>query len=93
MLDISVRIVSFTPREIGVCAEVSVVLCNVLCINNIKVVSGAGGVFVAMPSSGCSVVAGKKLYKDIVHPTSQEFKKRLDDTILDCYNTYVEEHK
>jgi stage V sporulation protein G len=50
-------------------------------VRNMKVVEGAKGVFLCMPS--------RKLpdgtHKDIVHPVNQEFRQYLEESILKAY--------
>lgn len=51
-------------------------------VRNMKVVEGAKGVFLCMPS--------RKLpdgtHKDMVHPINQEFRQYLEENILKAYN-------
>ena len=50
-------------------------------VRNMKVVEGAKGVFLCMPS--------RKLpdgtHKDMVHPVNQEFRQYLEESILKAY--------
>jgi len=50
-------------------------------VRNMKIVQGAKGVFLCMPS--------RKLpdgtHKDMVHPITQEFRKYLEENILKAY--------
>jgi stage V sporulation protein G len=50
-------------------------------VRNMKIVEGAKGVFLCMPS--------RKLpdgsHKDMVHPINQEFRKYLEDNIVKAY--------
>ncbi len=51
-------------------------------VRNMKIVEGAKGVFLCMPS--------RKLpdgsHKDMVHPINQDFRKYLEDNILKAYH-------
>ncbi len=59
----------------------SVTLDGVLAIHGIKImVNRYGGTFVAMPSA-----KGKNDYYDVVHPTTAEFRKQLNDAIISEY--------
>ena len=50
-------------------------------VRNMKIVEGAKGVFLCMPS--------RKLpdgsHKDMVHPINQDFRKYLEDNVLQAY--------
>ena len=50
-------------------------------VRNMKIVEGAKGVFLCMPS--------RKLpdgsHKDMVHPINQEFRQYLEDNVLQAY--------
>ena len=50
-------------------------------VSNMKVVEGAKGIFLCMPS--------RKLpdgtHKDMVHPVNQEFRQYLEESILKAY--------
>ena len=63
-------------------AFVSVTFDDAFVVRNMKVVEGAKGVFLCMPS--------RKLpdgtHKDMVHPINQEFRQYLEENILKAYN-------
>lgn len=61
-----------------------------LAIRNIRVVSGANGLFVAMPSD---IVEkdGEKKFKDVVFPVNAEARKLIQDSILAEYEATVQE--
>ena len=60
---------------------VSVTFDNSFVVRNMKVVNGNKGLFLCMPS--------RKLpdgtHKDMVHPINQEFRKYLEDEVLNAY--------
>lgn len=62
-------------------AFVSVTFDNCFIVRNMKVVAGAKGVFLCMPS--------RKLpdgtHKDVVHPISHQFRQYLEEHILKAY--------
>lgn len=62
-------------------AFVSITFDNLLVIHGIKILDGKKGVFIAMPSKR----SGEK-FKDLVHPLNTEFRKHIQDTILNKYN-------
>ena len=63
-------------------AFASVTFDDCFVVRNMKIVSGAKGVFLCMPS--------RKLpdgtHKDMVHPIHQEFRQYLEENILKAYN-------
>lgn len=50
-------------------------------VHDIKVIEGASGVFVAMPSVKNSV--GE--FKDVAHPIKTELREKLSKTVLEKY--------
>lgn len=50
-------------------------------VRNMKIVQGAKGVFLCMPSR--KLADGS--HKDMVHPINQEFRKYLEDNVLKAY--------
>jgi stage V sporulation protein G len=75
----------FLSDDIKVKAYVSITLDNVLCIHGIKILDGKKGIFVAMPSKR----SGEK-FRDLVHPLNTEFRKAIQDKILDAYKLKME---
>ena len=67
-------------------AYVSVTFDNCFVVHNLKVISGQSGVFIAMPSRRTKT--GE--YKDIAHPINAEFRKVIQDKILDEFGTEEE---
>ncbi|WP_414628108.1 SpoVG family protein [Natranaerobius thermophilus] len=63
-------------------ALVSLVIEDSLALHGIKVVEGNSGLFVAMPSRKTK----DNEYKDIVHPITPEFRKNMQETILEVYH-------
>lgn len=85
----SIRVDTYTPKDSGVCAEVTVELDNQVAIHKIRVVNGSKGLFVAMPNLGNFFTNrdGKKHVIDIVHPITREFQEELDRQILEVYSS------
>lgn len=50
-------------------------------VRNMKVVDGTNGLFICMPARK----AADGTYKDIVHPIHQEFRKYLEENVLNAY--------
>lgn len=79
------------PKDYGICAEVTVTLDDLLCIHDIHVINGEKGLFVSFPNTGSMRKYGnKKRYKDIVHPTTQEFRLQMVEDILKAYDERLE---
>ena len=82
-----VTIDSFTPQPSGVCAEVTVVINDVIAIHKISVISGDRGLFVSMPNTGKTrmTVSGKR-YTDLVRPLSRDMSNKINEAVISCYN-------
>ncbi len=67
--------------EVKLKAFVSVTLSDALVIRDLKVIQGRERLFLAMPSR-----PGKDgSHQDIVHPICREFRKKLEEAVLDAY--------
>lgn len=64
-------------------AVVSVTFDNSLVIHDIKVIEGADKLFVAMPSR--KTPEGE--FKDIAHPINMDMRDKLENSILDKYQS------
>jgi stage V sporulation protein G len=64
-------------------AYVTITFDKCFVIHNVKIIDGKGGVFIAMPSRRTK--SGE--YKDVAHPISPEFRAKLQDLILQKYNS------
>lgn len=64
-------------------AIVSITLDNEFVIHDIKVIEGEKGLFIAMPSRK----AADGEYRDITHPINSETRERIQDMILNKYET------
>ncbi len=62
-------------------AVVSITLDDVFVVHDIKVIEGAKGLFIEMPSRR----AADGEYRDITHPINSETRAWLQDLILDAY--------
>ena len=69
-------------------AFASVTFDDCFVVRNMKIVSGAKGVFLCMPS--------RKLpdgtHKDMVHPIKQEFRQYLEENVLKAYADELAKH-
>jgi stage V sporulation protein G len=64
-------------------AVASVTFDNCFVAHDIKIIESNGKTFIAMPSR--KTPDGE--YKDIVHPINSEFRKYIDDIIIERYNS------
>ena len=64
-------------------AIVSITLDNEFVIHDIKVIEGEKGLFIAMPSRK----AADGEYRDIAHPINSETREKIQDMILNKYET------
>ena len=64
-------------------AIVSITLDNEFVIHYIKVIEGEKGLFIAMPSRK----AADGEYRDIAHPINSETREKIQDMILNKYET------
>lgn len=89
----NVRVDSYSPRVAGVCSEITIVFDEVFAVHKVLVISGAGGLFVAMPTIAVDDGVGgnttqRRRFKDIAHPLDRDFKLELDNAVLKAYNNY-----
>jgi stage V sporulation protein G len=81
-MKVDVKISSIRP-EGNIRAYASINLNDCFAIRNVKVMDGANGLFIAMPSykSGQS---GE--YKDICFPVTKAFREQLNHAVIDAYH-------
>ena len=60
----------------------SVLLDDSFAVNDIRIIEGDNGLFIAMPSR--KTAAGG--YRDIAHPINPEVRSMFEDAIIDAYN-------
>jgi len=70
-------------REGSLLAYASVTFDDVFVVHNIRVMSGRNGNYIMMPNR--KVHSGE--FKDIAHPIDTDFRRRLENSILEAYNT------
>lgn len=68
-------------------AVVSITLDDVFVVHDIKVIEGAKGLFIAMPSRR----AADGEYRDITHPINSETREWLQKLILEAYERALAE--
>lgn len=69
-------------------AFVSVTFDNCFAVRNMKVVEGHNGLILCMPSRKAS----DESHKDLAHPITQEFRRYLEENILQAYQAEVNKH-
>ena len=77
--DVRVRIVKKEDSKLKAVASITIDDCFV--VHDIKVIEGAEGCFIAMPSRKTN----EGEYKDIAHPINTETREVLKTTILEAY--------
>jgi stage V sporulation protein G len=77
--DVRVRLVKKDDTKLKAVASITFDECFV--VHDIKVIEGANGPFIAMPSKK----TGENEHKDIAHPINTQTREELISTILDAY--------
>lgn len=68
-------------------AVVTITIDNVFAVHDIKVIEGAKGLFIAMPSRRNA----EGEYRDIAHPINSETRQYLQDLIMNKYQEMLAE--
>jgi len=63
-------------------AVMSVTFDDSIAVHDVKIINAGGRYFVVMPSR--KNAQGE--YKDIVHPINSEFRKKLENTLIEAYH-------
>ena len=66
-------------------AIVSLTIDDCLALHDVKIISGAGRTFVAMPSRQ----GEDGVYRDIVHPIGSQLRHEFETEILNAYENYL----
>ena len=77
--DIRIRLV--TKEDSKLKAVASFTIDNAFVIHDVKIIEGANGNFIAMPSK--QAPSGE--YRDIVHPLNTETREQISSAILSAY--------
>ena len=83
--DVRVRLIKRDDSKF--CAVASIIIDDCFVIHDIKIIEGAEGNFIAMPSR--KTPDGE--YKDIAHPINTETRELIKDRILEAYDKTVAE--
>jgi stage V sporulation protein G len=62
-------------------AYASLTFDDIFVVHNIRIVEGDKGLFIGMPSR--KTKTGE--FKDVAHPIKQEFRKKLEDSIITAF--------
>lgn len=65
--------------------EAAVTIGGDLAIHGIKIVEGKNGLFLSMPNRKGKDKDGNDKYFDIVHPTTSEARKQINDMVLNAF--------
>ena len=71
----------FPVNEEKLKAYITIILDNCFVVRDLKVISGAAGLFVAMPSKRRK----DGVYKDIAHPLNQQTRAVMEKRVLEAY--------
>ena len=66
-------------------AFVSIIIDDCFVVSDIKIISGATGLFISMPSKKRK----NGTFRDIAHPLNSETRKRIEDAVLARYRETV----
>jgi len=69
-------------------AIVSITFDNAFVVHDVKVIEGANGLFIAMPSRRTQ----EGDFKDIVHPINSEFREELSTAVLEKYQAALADY-
>jgi stage V sporulation protein G len=70
-------------NEIKLKAFASITLDDCFVIRGLKIISGAQGYFVSMPSRRRK----NGTFQDLAHPINNEMRKKIEDSVLDAFET------
>ena len=84
--DVRVRLIQKEDSKLK--AVASITIDNALAVHDIKIVEGADGCFVAMPSRK----VGENEHKDIAHPITAEARAELVSAVLKAYDELCKEN-
>jgi len=67
----------------------SVIFDDCFVVHGVKVIQGKRGLFVAMP---CRQV-GPEEFLDIAHPIRDDFRRKLEQAVLERYRSYIQDQE
>jgi len=87
-MEISSIIIRRISLESKMKAIVSITFDNAFVVHDVKVIEGANGLFIAMPSRRTQ----EGDFKDIVHPINSEFREELSRAVLEKYQAALADY-
>jgi stage V sporulation protein G len=75
----------FPVEEEKLKAFVSIIFDDCFVVSDIKIISGASGLFISMPSKKRK----NGTFRDIAHPLNSETRRRIEERILEKYRETV----
>lgn len=63
-------------------AIASITIDDVFVVHELRIIEGANGVFVAMPSRKNK----QGVFKDVAHPINTDLRREIEQIVLDAYN-------
>lgn len=87
-MEISGIIIRRISLESKMKAIVSITFDNAFVVHDVKVIEGANGLFIAMPSRRTQ----EGDFKDIVHPINSEFREELSRAVLEKYQAALTDY-
>lgn len=86
-LDFNVKVTPFERASSNIRGLARVYLADVFVINNVSLLEGRNGLFVAMPSYKIKQVdeGGKSEYQDICYPVTRAFREKLYGAVTEAY--------
>ncbi len=86
-LDFNVKVTPFEREGSNIRGLARVYLEDSFVVNNISLLEGRNGLFVAMPSYKVKQASGngKSEYQDICYPVTKAFREKLYDAVMDVY--------
>jgi len=79
--DVRIKLVEKEDSKLKAFASITIDECFV--VHDIRLIDGANGLFVSMPSKKMP----DGLHKDIVHPIKTETREEISSAIIEAYNT------
>ena len=77
----------FPVNEEKLKAFVSVIFDDCFVVSDIKIISGANGLFISMPSKKRK----NGMFRDIAHPLNSEMRRRIEEQVIEKYREVLAE--
>ncbi|MBP3769422.1 MAG: SpoVG family protein [Lachnospira sp.] len=85
--EFSVTVTPFTRENSNIRGLARIYFEDSFIVNNVNLLQGKEKVFIAMPSYKTKQVdeQGRAIYQDVCYPVTKEFREKLYDALMDCY--------